>query len=238
MKISLISLLALVGSVVCVPATNATDTAGLDDIQFKDISVPPSHIFHEEATVPPSNTVRDTTLEGAGHDITERGLPGLPYWGDNIYNNYQLGGRPLYNGWRVNMRNTYQFRFQGNSYEIPTDVNGATWLASTFSNSVNSLDHDQYVHGYRMQGGWCFDAQAYPGWRYSSIPRQMLNDWVLDHCATHAVWTFPQENTFQNAWHATTGEMLFYFRVYPCDHNGNTDHGETFDRPGQAPAPW
>ncbi|KAB5586245.1 hypothetical protein GE09DRAFT_1277628 [Coniochaeta sp. 2T2.1] len=198
-------------------------------------SVPLSHIFHDPAPVSPLKTVRNTTPEGAADGITERGLP---YWGANIYNGYELGGRPLYNGWRINLRNTFQFRFQGNTYEIPTDVNGATWLANTFANSVGSLSHDQQVHGYRMAGGWCFDAQAIPGWRYSTIPRQMLIDWVLDHCANHAAWSLPQENTFQNAWYSTTGQFLFYFRVYPCDHNGITDHGETFNSPGQAPAPW
>lgn len=223
MKILAAALWALIGSVSCMDGNSSIDAGSLEEMQFKYISVPASHVYNGEAA------------EGANNVISERGLP---YWGANIYNNYYLAGRPLYNGWVVRMINTYQFRFQGTSYVIPSDVNGATYLANNFASSVHSLNDDRAVYGFRLPGGWCFDATAAVGWTYSSIPRQMLVDWVLDHCATFATWTLPSENSFQNAWLSTNGITLYYFRVYPCDHNGATDHGETYYSPGVPPAPW
>lgn len=223
MKILATSLWALIGSVACMGENVSIDVGSLEEMQFKDISVPDSHVYNSEAA------------GGADGVISERGLP---YWGANIYNNYQFAGRPLYYGWIIRLINTYQFRFQGTTWAIPSDVNGATYLANNFASSVNSLNHDQAVYRFTLPGGWCFDATAAPGWTYSSIPRQMLIDWVLDHCANYATWTLPSENAFQNAWLSSTGQLLYYFRVYPCNHNGVTDHGETYNSPGQPPAPW
>lgn len=55
---------------------------------------------------------------------------------------------------------TYQLRYPSSTWAMPTDIDSAYWLASTFANTLSSWDHGNAISNHAFGGGWCVDASV------------------------------------------------------------------------------